>query len=901
MRTEPSAPLSGAGGRFNCPPAAPSLAQARTNNRGPLALIFLLLAGTSAPAWGAVSEDFGEAQSPAGAGPDDQQTIVVTGIRDLLADVPPERSLDEDSIAGYGVDTVEDLIGEIGAEVGDDEQPIVLVNGERVENLDEIAGYPVEALTKLEVLPRGSGAPVGGSPRQRVYSLTLRNQMRSLAVSASWRAAIEGDWTARRGEAIFTRIQGPDRINVTFRIRDEDDLLESDRGIVQPPVAITFDVTGNIIPDPRTGSAEIDPFLSALAGVPVTVAAVPSGTISPSLAAFAANANRANELNLGRFRSLRSTNEGYDLIATMNKRLSPRLRLSLNGRMGWSDSRSLLGLPSATFIIPAAGPSSPFSTDVGLALFGREPLGQRFSSFTGSANGTLNANVGRWLLTLIGNYSHGERRTRTDRQEFAQVAQPILIDTARNPFAGDLGDLLLVFPDRSQSLLDNGGLQFRTVGSPLTLPAGPLRLTLSTGFNFSRIATRNSNNMEELRRFSRNETSFRASADIPLTSRRTGFLSEIGDLSANLEFGMVDFSGVGTFTRHILALIWLPLDWLRINASTSSNPRAPDVSFIAAPVVATQGSRYFDFLTGETVDVTQISGGNSLLRPERLETDRLTVNASPLARINLQLQAEYSRIRTDGFISGVPPASAAIQLAFPERYVRDANGRLTIVDVRPVNFERQSQEQLRYGFSFSLPIGRAAAPTSALQEASDGEASADDESGEVAVPVLAPVTSGSRARLQFSVSHTILLDNEVLIRPGLAQIDLLAGGAIGIAGSPPRHLINANMMVSSRGIGVSMTSSYRSESRILVQTPASTGVLHFSPIATFNLRAFVEGRRIFPDVGWMRGARFTLSVVNIGNNRQTVRDELGVTPLRYQPAYRDPLGRTVEIGIRKLF
>jgi hypothetical protein len=42
-------------------------------------------------------------------------------------------------------------------------------------------------------------------------------------------------------------------------------------------------------------------------------------------------------------------------------------------------------------------------------------------------------------------------------------------------------------------------------------------------------------------------------------------------------------------------------------------------------------------------------------------------------------------------------------------------------------------------------------------------------------------------------------------------------------------------------------------------------------------------------------------VVNLINDRQKVRDSHGVTPLQYQPAYRDPLGRTIEFEIRKVF
>ena len=44
----------------------------------------------------------------------------------------------------------------------------------------------------------------------------------------------------------------------------------------------------------------------------------------------------------------------------------------------------------------------------------------------------------------------------------------------------------------------------------------------------------------------------------------------------------------------------------------------------------------------------------------------------------------------------------------------------------------------------------------------------------------------------------------------------------------------------------------------------------------------------------------SVGVNNLFDRRQHVRAADGTTPLRYQPAYLDPLGRTVSITIRKL-
>jgi hypothetical protein len=44
-----------------------------------------------------------------------------------------------------------------------------------------------------------------------------------------------------------------------------------------------------------------------------------------------------------------------------------------------------------------------------------------------------------------------------------------------------------------------------------------------------------------------------------------------------------------------------------------------------------------------------------------------------------------------------------------------------------------------------------------------------------------------------------------------------------------------------------------------------------------------------------------VDVVNATDQRQKVRNSAGMTPIEYQPAYRDPIGRTIELEIRKVF
>lgn len=97
-----------------------------------------------------------------------------------------------------------------------------------------------------------------------------------------------------------------------------------------------------------------------------------------------------------------------------------------------------------------------------------------------------------------------------------------------------------------------------------------------------------------------------------------------------------------------------------------------------------------------------------------------------------------------------------------------------------------------------------------------------------------------------------------------------------------------------------MATQWRSASRLITGNSAQDR-LDFGGLATVNVRAFTDLDRILQPSGFTKGARVSLSIINVANDRQIVSDDDGVTPLAYQKAYRDPIGRIVEIELRKAF
>lgn len=773
--------------------------------------------------------------------------IIVTADRAILAalrGIQPDRSYDDNDVQSYGSSTVGEFIDEVMAQNGDSEA-VFLVNGELVTDIDDIADFPPEAVRLLEVLPRGSSQRVGGKPNQRVYNIVLKKQVRSATMNVGYRAATEGDWAESRAEVILTRISGRDRLNLSLRIRDSDALFESDRDIVQPA--------------PRSSAESI---------------------------------GLADNADLGDFRTLRPDTRNYEANLSGSNRLLPWLSTTFSLRGRTSRDTSANGLPNTLLVLPASHPAATGGSDLLLFGYGSDALMQRYKNDSLNANLLLNATQGRWQMTLAGQYDLRDTNYDTQRQKFQSFGDAQIIPDTFDPFIQPLDPLFAFSKDSTGSRNETRLLRLSSGGPLFTLPAGDLRGRFGGQLRRdSLIAWSDTDGTRTRNRLVRNEAGLEAGLDIPLASRRQDFLGALGELSLTLDHSISDVRNLGTITRSTVGTLWQPVEQLSFTGSYEHARLPPPVETLADPLVITDNVRVLDVLTGETVDVRYLTGGNPGLSSTTSTTRRFAVSGAPWPAIALQLRADYQSQTTRDFISFLPPASPAVLAAFPDRFLRDSNGRLVSIDSRPVNFDHHKQEELRYGFSFSMPVGRALGPSASNDNVGNDESSDS----------YAPLSSGTRSRVQVTASHTVIFTDKVVIRDALAPIDLLQGGAIGIGGGRSRHLIDGSVAFTNRGNGIRLAGQWRSASKLVTGTSTMPQDLRFAPIATFNLRVFTDVSRFAPEAVWLKSTRLTFSVNNIANQRQSVRNMDGVTPLRYQPGYRDSIGRTVELEIRKVF
>lgn len=572
--------------------------------------------------------------------------------------------------------------------------------------------------------------------------------------------------------------------------------------------------------------------------------------------------------SLGRFRTLLPSTDRLTVNGTVAGTILSDVSASLNGRFEANGSEALLGRDADSAL---ARDVDTRSARLGLALGGRR---------------------GQWQWSFTGTYDRTVTDTLTDRPGAA------LRDTAHavNQVAG--ADLLVA-------------------GPVLALPAGPLSASIRAGVDGRDFDARAQiGGIDRTTDLGRDRSTVQANVDLPITGGDAASPRGLGTLTASANAGLERLSDAGTLVSYGFGLNWTPIAALNLLATVSGEEGAPTVEQLGAPPIVTPNLRTFDFARGETVDITRISGGNRSLRSDDRRVLSLGLTARPIKGTDLTISLDYLDTRIDDPIAAFPLPTTQIEAAFPERFGRDAAGRLQRIDGTPLNFARAEQRQLRWGINLSRPFGEqppGASGNNVRFFSSEEEARRRLPPGaQVQFRQVEPGSPAARrfenlnSRILFSLQHLIRLEDEVLLRPGVPTLDLLDGGALDARGGRPRHEVELQAGIFRRGLGARLTATWQSGTSVrgLAGADGGAGDLDFGSLATVNLNLFANvsgylGRAKTP--GWASGMRLSLGVANLFNERPDVRDRTGAVPINYQPAYLNPLGRTVSMSLRKVF
>ncbi|HEX8514014.1 MAG TPA: TonB-dependent receptor [Allosphingosinicella sp.] len=803
-----------------------------------------------------------------GAEPDEEdegETIVVTGQRQrgaVIGDIPPEVVFDRREIRTLGAGSLSELLEAIAPQTRSgrgraDGRPVILLNGRRISGFAEIRDIPPEAIVRIDVMPEEVALKYGYRADQRVVNFVLRRRFDAYTAEVQGGLATDGGRESYGAELNYLQINRAGRVNLGAEFRRAEPLFESERGIVQA--------------EPAPG------------------------------------------IELGRYRTLLPRTDQFELSGTINRAVSETVSATLNGTFDVNSSTAFLGLPR------------PSLTPPGL----RRESDSRAAHLGFSVNGA----IAPWQWSLTANLDRNSSETETQTNTGL---------------------------DRSRSVSQIGNAEVLLNGPLFDLPAGGVTAAARAGFDARGLDSHSDRGgVFAVRELSRTREHAQVNIDIPIASRRRAALAALGDLSANLNAEVEHLSDFGTLRTLGAGLNWSPIEQIGLIASVTDEDGAPSMQQLGDPVQQTPGVRVFDFVRGETVEVTRIDGGNPALVADNRRVWKLGANVRPFKKPDLSLSANYTSSRIVNAISGFPAATAEIEAAFPDRFQRSSDGRLLLVDTRPVNFARQERSELRWGFNLSLPVGPQPQPgqgrgrfgrggqgAAGARGAPSATVTTAPGAGQVqpgdAAPAGARGERGPRGggeggwrggagrggfgggrggfgggrggfggggpgggRLQLALYHTWHFTDSVLIRPGVPELDFLGGSAGSSRGGRPRHELEFQGGLFKNGLGARLTANWQSSTFVRGGGIAGgTGEdLFFDDFATVNLRLFADLglQKLARDRPFLRGMRVSLSVDNLFNARQQVRDGLGTMPLSYQPGYLDPLGRSVRLSVRKLF
>lgn len=626
----------------------------------------------------------------------------------VMGDIPPEETFSAADVRSFGVSSITDLLTELTPQTtsGLGGDPVVLLNGRRISGMGEIRDIPTEAIQRVEILPEEVALKYGYSADQKVVNVVLRQRFRAATVEGQVGGSTAGGQLSEMANYSRLQLNRQGRTNIAVKVQNSDRLLESDRDLISRNDSGLYDLVGNIGPA-LPGASQIDPAL------PVAVAGVPSSAASgrPALSAF--TPNLANTSDLSDSRTLLPENQQLSINSVTNRYILDNVSATLNLGLTASRNNSLLGPARARLVIPAGDPFSPFSQPVALYRYLGElaPLEQTSRNLAGHAGFTLNRDTETLRLSLTGNYDHAISKTQTDRGVDLTSVQTRLtaLDPTLNPFAPLSG--LSLTRDRARSTTDTADLQFVANGALAKFKAGDLSTTFKLGVTGTKLEAKSfRGGVEADSDQSRGDLNTQVSFDLPLASRRKGVRAGIGDLSANLNLAARQISDFGTLTTIGGGLNWSPVKPVSFIVSMTRQENAPSIAQLGNPLVTTPDARVFDYVRGATVDVTRISGGNPNLKAEERNVLKLGASFKPEKILGLSLTANYTRVRIDNPVAGFPAATAAVEAAFADRFTRDADGNLTRIDSRPVNFAKRESEQIRWGLNFSRQIGRTPPP-----------------------------------------------------------------------------------------------------------------------------------------------------------------------------------------------
>lgn len=768
--------------------------------------------------------------------------IVGTSVRaQASTEIEPDIRLTQEQIQAYGASTIEELLEELGPELSSGrgrggESSVILLNGLRIPSFREIRNYPSEAVDRIDILPEEAALKFGYGANQRVVNIVLKNEFSSWTAEAEIGASSVGAGRTSEYDLGHVDLSDGRRISLDGEVETFSGILESDRGLD------LFEDTGANSLSPETQSLELG--------------------------------------------------------GSYHRPFENGLSATFSADLSYGEDEELLGFDEQTFVLPAVSPFSNSANDTDFSRLIGTPGVLQKSSEELSANASLGLvrYFNDWYVVSNTQLGRTESTGETDREPDASDYQAAL--DALDPNTSPTSDLLgyLTFrTEETERITNTFSSNLLANGTLFELPAGEISTGLSFDFNHTdRYSSTRLDGILTETDLDRQIAKVQGSFDIPLISEDME-VGGIESLSLNLTASASEYSDFGALYTFDGTFSWTPHEKLRLLSSFTLEEGAPSMANLGDTVSSTPNVELFDFVNGESVLVTRVSGGNPNLVSDLRRVMKFSANIKPFEDENLDLRFNYIDTRIDDPIGSLPGVDRELQLAFPDRFVRDASGNLISYDNRPVNFVEETKRE----FQWSLFFRKSFSPAGSNAQGARPSGPPSRSGGRP--PGAGGGGSPDTARIFLAFNHTWNLEDERLLADGLPRQDFLNGSSSGFGGTS-EHVLSLNTGYFKSGYGARLSVNWNSGTMVDGTTPDST--LSFSELSTADLRLFYsvqEGSNLAASVPWLEGARFSFEIDNIFDEVTTVRTGEGDIPLRYVADRLNPEGRVARISFRKQF
>lgn len=886
-------------------------------------------------------------------------------IGQLDAPQPPLLELAPEDIAAYGAGSIAELLQSLGPQVssgrgrgGGGGTPIVMVNGVRISSFRELGSYPPESIDKVEVFSEEVAQRYGFSPDQRVVNIVLKPNFSSREIELEYGQPFKGGYSLQEVEATYLRINGANRLNLNLEINNSSPLTEAERDVIQtdglaPALASDPDPAGfrTLVADSAgleataNWSAKLDEagtMLSVnaayersdslrLQGLDSVVLIDPSGT------SLLRTYNEGDPLKVDR------REQSYSSGATLNGGLGDwQLTGTLDGT--FSTTRSLIDRQADSTALVLAAAAGTLALDAALSAPTQAGFDEALSD-TYTANGLLTAQGNPFLLPggeVSMTFDAGYKWNRIESEDtrnpgvLTQLTRGRLnsgvnigipITSRDEDFGAFLGDISLNLNAGLDHLSDFGTLYDWSAGVNWGLTES---LTLSVNYiNRDEAPSLTQLGNPEIATFNVPVFDLANNETVLATLINGGNPLLLKQNQSDWKFGLVwqlPMPGNATFS----------VDYIR----NHSNNVAGDLPTVTPAIeaafpgrVVREGGRLVSVdnrpvnfaaqdierlqfglnMSGQIGEAAQGSPGGSVGGPRAANAIGMGAGGPPGGgqfnpQAFAQMRAQFCEAEPDALLALLNDALAAAAAG-----EAPPNGP----DGQPLNIPPQMLERLKGPDGTIDPerfaairerICNAPAPGAAGQATAPPAAPGGFRPGRAGGGFRGlgrglPGAGGSAGRWFINLQYTLELENTVLIAPGIPALDLLDGDAL-TGGGQPRHSLSARAGVFYKGFGLISFANYTGSSRLDGSgLPGSTD-LFYGDYATINLRAFVDlGQQasLVEDVRLLNKTRIAIGIDNLFDARQRVVDSAGTVPLRFQPFLIDPVGRSFEIELRKLF